>query len=59
MGKLSFWTNKPFEQSIMEALEQLKKEGYVEKLKTCITQESIPSDTGDLIVFLYDLIKHI
>lgn len=43
----------------MEALEQLKKEGYVEKLKTCITQESISSDTGDLIVFLYDLIKHI
>jgi hypothetical protein len=70
IAKLSFWRVKPnskwlfqklqpFEQSIMDALNQFKREGYVKKLKTCITSASLPSDHQDLHKFLYDLIAQI
>ena len=66
IAKLSFWIMKPskksiidketqpLEQSIMDALEQFKREGYVEKLKTSITSESTPSDNQELLDFLFD-----
>jgi len=59
ISKLSFQKKGPFDQLIMEALEQFKREGYVEKLKACITSESLPSNHQDLLGFLYDQITHI
>ena len=69
MAKLSFWImnpNKksiitelplkavePFEQLILAAFAQFKTEGYVEKLKTSITQESLQSNKDVLLEFLY------
>jgi len=44
---------KPFQESIMDALEQFKRQNHVEKLKTQITSESIPTDHKELINFLY------
>jgi hypothetical protein len=44
ISKLLFQENQSFEQLIMNALNQFKKEGNVEKLKTCIT--SLPSITS-------------
>ena len=44
---------------IMEALNQFRREGYKEKLKTCITSASLPSNHQDLHGFLYDLIAQI
>jgi hypothetical protein len=58
-SKLLFWKNHQFEELIMDALDQFKREGYVEKLKTCITSVSFPSDHQDLSGFLYDLIAQI
>ena len=55
MAKL-LWKNQPFEELMMDALDQFKREGYVEKLKACITPVSFPSDYQDLSGFLYDLI---
>ncbi len=37
----------------MDALEQFKRQNHVEKLKTQITSESIPSNHKELITFLY------
>jgi hypothetical protein len=67
IAKQSFWIMKPskksiidketqpFEQAIMDALEQLKREGnYVKKLKTSITSETMPSDHQELLDFLFD-----
>ena len=59
IGRMSFWIHKPFGKSITEALDLFKKHGYVEKLKTCISPESMPSDKEDLLGFLYNLIIHI
>ena len=72
IAKLSFWIVKPkkksvitrlpletvgsFEQLILDALTQFRTEGYVEKLITSITQESLPSDEDDLLKFLYNQI---
>ena len=72
IAKLSFWIMKPkkksiitrlslkkmqpFEELILDALAQFKSEGYVEKLKTSITQESLPSNKDDLLEFLYNQI---
>ena len=74
IAKLSFWIMKPkkesiitrqslkklqpFEGSIRDALAQFKTEGHVEKLKTSITQESLPSlNKHDLLLeFLYNQI---
>jgi hypothetical protein len=43
----------------MEALGQFKEWGYVNKLKTQITSEVLPTGRGDLFRFLYDKIKNI
>ena len=59
IAKLSFWIRKPFKTSIMEALGQFKEQGYVNKLKTQITFEVLPTGRGDLFCFLYDQIKNI
>ena len=47
---------QPFEELILDALAQFKTEGYVKKLKTSITQESLPSNKYDLLKFLYNQI---
>lgn len=59
IGRISFWINKPFEESITDALDQFKKQSYVEKLKTHITLESMSTNDKELWRFLYDLIIHI
>jgi hypothetical protein len=73
IAKLSFWimkpkkksfielplkTVEPFEELILDALAKFKIDGYVKKLKTSITQESLPSnkDSEDLLEFLYNQI---
>ena len=62
--KLSFKKIQPvevsitFEDLILDALAQFRKGGYVEKLKTRITPESLPSDKDDLLEFLYKEIAH-
>ena len=74
IAKLSFWIMKsnkkplitrlllgkmqPFEDIILDALAQFSTEGYVEKLKTSITQEPLPSNKDDLLEFLYNQIAH-
>ena len=68
IAKLSFWITKPtepteksltaFEQVIMDALAKFKGDGYVEKLKTNITSESLPSDDEDLLAFLCNQTAH-
>ena len=71
-AKLSFWIMKPnkksiitelphkavepFEQLILDAFAQFRTEGYMEKLKTSITQESLPSNKKKLLEFLYNQI---
>ena len=57
--RISFWIHKPFYESIEEALEQFKKDGYIKKLQTRITLESMPSSKKDLLEFLYNLIIYI
>lgn len=68
IAKLSFWIKKPakqtnlnevqslpvqpFEELIRDAFSEFRREGYVKKLKTSITSESLPSDKEDLIEFL-------
>ena len=52
--KLSFWIKKPFMQSIMDALDQLKQQGYTMKLKAQITPDTIPSGEKELLEFLYN-----
>ena len=42
-----------FEALILDAFSQFRKGDYVEKLKTRITPESLPSDKDDLLEFLY------
>ena len=70
IAKLSFWIMKPkkksiiarlslkkvqpFEELILDALAQFRTESYVKKLKTSITQESLPSNKDDLLEFLYN-----
>ena len=57
---MSFWFQKSFETSLTQALDEFKKHDYVEKLKTHITLESMPSDKGgQLLAFLHDLTIHI
>jgi hypothetical protein len=74
IAKLSFWIIKPkrksivtrlslkkmqpFEELILDALAQFRAEGYAQKLKTSITQESLPSNKHDLLEFLYNQIAH-
>ena len=72
IAKLSFWIMKPrkksiitrlthkkmqpFEELILDALAQFKTEDYAKKLKTSITQQSLPSNKDDLLEFLYNQI---
>ena len=60
IAKLSFWIMpvKPFQEFITDGLAQFRREGYVEKLKNSITSESLPSNKGDLLDFLYNQIVH-
>lgn len=72
IAKLSFWImkpkrksflaklslKKPFQESITDALAQFSSGGYVEKLKTSITSESLPSNKEDLFEFLFNQIIH-
>jgi len=37
----------------MEASYQFKRGGYVEKLKSCITSDSLPSGYDDLVPFMF------
>ena len=59
ISRMSFWIHKYFDESIADALNQFKEQGYVEQLKTRITPETMPSDDEELLKFLYDLIIHI
>ena len=60
LAKLSFWTKKKkICDSIMDTLDQFKKEGYVEKLKAHITCEAITTRHDDLVQFLYDQVVNI
>ena len=54
--QLSFKKMQPFEDLILDAFSQFKKEGYAEKLKIRITPESLPSNRDDLLEFLYNQI---
>ena len=56
--RLSLKKMQPFEESILDALAQFKTEGYVEKLRTSITPESVPSNKDDLLEFLYNQIAY-
>ena len=48
-----------FKDLILDALAQFRtSEGYVEKLQTSITPESLPSNEDDLLEFLYHQIAH-
>ena len=49
---------QPFEESILDALDQFKMGGYVKKLQTSITQESLSSNKNDVVEFLYNQIAH-
>ena len=59
IAKLSFWIMKPFEEFITDGFAQFRKEGYVEKLKKNITSESLSSNRGVLVEFLYNQIAHV
>ena len=71
IAKLSFWIKpkkksiiarllcqkmQPFEELTLDALVQFRTEGYAKKLKTSITQESLPTNKDDLREFLYNQI---
>ena len=47
-----------FEDLIWGALDQFRTEGYVEKLKTSITPESLPSTKDDLREFLHNQLAY-
>ena len=49
---------EPFEGLILAALDHFKTGGYVEKIKTSITPESLPSKKEDLLEFLYNQIAY-
>jgi hypothetical protein len=53
LAKISFSMKKPIAMSIMDALEQFKKQSYVEKLRTQIISQAIPTGHKDLVQFLY------
>lgn len=59
IAKLSFKKMQPFEELIMDALAQFRRRGFVEKLKTTITSESLASNKEDLLEFLYNEISEI
>jgi hypothetical protein len=50
---------KSIDESLAEALKQLKEQGVVEKVKNQLNPALLPSDPDDLFAFLYDQITHI
>lgn len=56
IARQSFWIVKPFNNSVVDALEQFKSHGYEEKLKAQITSAAVPPAHHDLLEFLYDQI---
>ena len=54
--RLSHKNMQPFDELILDALAQFRTEGYVKKLKTSITPQSLPSKKDDLLEFLYNQI---
>lgn len=50
---------KSIDESLAEALKQLKEQGVVEKVKNHLNPALLPSDPDDLFAFLYDQITHI
>lgn len=50
----SFWIMKPFKYSIMDAIQEFKSHGYVERLKAQITSTSVPLEDQDILEFLYN-----
>ena len=59
IAKLSFWINKPFLQSVTEALDQYKHKGYVQQLKTDITVNVMHCGHQDLVTSLYQQVIHL
>lgn len=57
IAKLSFPIKKAFEQSITDAFDQFKRQGYANKLKTSITSD-LGSDHKAVSAFLCDQIAH-
>ncbi|KAF8627687.1 hypothetical protein AX15_004296 [Amanita polypyramis BW_CC] len=55
IAKQSYWLGKDnnVALSVVDAFEQFKKQGHVEKLKRLITSETLPSKHGELLKFLY------
>ena len=45
---------KTYNESMTDALEEFKRQDYVNKLKAQTTSETIPSNDEDLLAFLYD-----
>jgi hypothetical protein len=43
----------------VKALDEFTQQDYVEKIKTQITSESLPSDKEELLAFLYEKAIHI
>ena len=56
--QLSFKKMQPFEDLILGAFAQFREEGYVEKLKTRISSQSLPSNKDGLLEFLYNQITY-
>ena len=59
IAKLSFWINKPFLPSLIEALDQCMQKSYVQKVKTDITPDFVHSDYQDLVTLLYKQVTDI
>jgi len=53
IAKLSFWINKPYLPSLIEALDQYKEKDYFQKLKTYITSDLVNSGGQDIVMSLY------
>jgi len=54
IARKSFWIMKPFKYSIMDAIQEFKGHGYVERLKAQITSTSVPLEDQDILEFLYN-----
>ncbi|KAF8642976.1 hypothetical protein AX14_009667 [Amanita brunnescens Koide BX004] len=63
IAKLSFWINKPFLPSVMEAFDQYKQKGYIQKLKSDIAPDIVQfthrSTRQDFVTLLYMQVTNI
>ncbi|KAF8325138.1 hypothetical protein F5887DRAFT_926290 [Amanita rubescens] len=65
IAKLSYWMGpvrrrrQLFEHFIRDGLVEFRTAGYVDKVKACITPESLPSNHEELLAFLYHQITNI